>query len=246
MEKKSITRKQIEFITTNKYYKLAWVNEEVSFEDGSKLCEVISPYSDGNANYYYRIRTKKEIWLPRMLRVVIEIAGKYGVDKTPYEKELETFLLKEERKAQKIAKKREEEIARKRKEKIDNLISQGLILNTQCGNRMPLAYSYLDGELERKAGFDFVYVSENTTAEKIFQKAEEYQYRMFPDDMKNPYRLLPVYIEDLDETGYIVYYRIVERSDRHFIGLVVSDSDYYNGNFKKPYDLHIEHCPFLY
>ena len=210
---KSITRKQIEFINNNKYYKLAWVNEEVSFEDGSKLCEVISPYSDGNANYYYRIRTKKEIWLPRMLRVVIEIAGKYGVDKTPYEKELETFLLKEERKAQKIAKKREEEIAKKRKEEIDNLISQGLILNTKCGNRMPLAYSYLDGELERKAGFDFVYVSENTTAEKIFQKAEEYQYRRFPDDMKNPYRLLPVYIEDLDKEKLFIIPKDKERSE---------------------------------
>lgn len=244
MEKK-ISANQFEFITTNKYYRLDWV-AEITFADASRLCEVISPYSDGRANYYYRIRTKKEIWLPRLLRVVIEVAEKYGVDKTPYENELTVFLNKEERKAQKIAKKREEEIAKKRKEKIDNLISQGLILNTQCGNRMPLAYSYLDGELERKAGFDFVYVSENTTAEKIFQKAEEYKNWRFPDDMRNPYNLLPVYIEDLDEIGYIVYYRIVERSDRHFIGLVVSESDYYNGNFKQPYDLHIEHCPFLY
>lgn len=244
MEKK-ISVNQFEFITTNKYYRLDWV-AEISFTDASRLCEVISPYSDGRANCYYRIRTKKEIWLPRLLRVVIEIAEKYGVDKTPYENELTVFLNKEKRKAERIAKQREEEERKKRKEKIDNLILQGLILNTQRGNRVPLAYSYLDGELERKAGFDFVYVSENTTAERIFQKAEEYKNWRFPDDMRNPYHLLPVYIEDLDKIGYIVYYRIAERNDRHFIGLVVSESDYYNGNFKKPYDLHIEHCPFLY
>ena len=246
MEKK-ISANQFEFITTNKYYRLDWV-AEITFADASRLCEVISPYSDGRANYYYRIRTKKEIWLPRLLRVVIEVAEKYGVDKTPYENELTVFLNKEKRKAERIAKQREEEERKRHEEYIERIKKLGLVVNTQTGNREPFRTCYLDGAIERRAGFDMVYVSNNTTADAFFRYDEEYRRctRKFDDDMKTPYCNIPVWVEDLQELAYLVYYMVFNRFGyNQFIGLVVSEDDYKNGNFKDAYDRHIEGCPFF-
>ena len=247
MEKK-ITVNQLSFIQSNKYFTIAWVNENMTFNDASRLCEVISPYSDGHANYYYRVRTKKEIWLPRLLKAVIEIAEKYGVDKTPYEKQLNDFNAKQEKAKLREIKKREEQQRKEREEYIERIKKLGLILNTQTGEREPLRCCYLDGEIEQKVGFDMVYVSNNTTAENFFKYDDEYKRctRRFEDDMQHPYCVIPAFVEDLNEIAYLIYYMSFERFGyKQFLGLVVSEKDYKNGSFKQAYDMHIKHCPFF-
>ena len=128
------TIRQIIFIKTNKYFTLNWVDESVTFEDAKVLCEAISPYSDGNANYYYRIRTKKEVWYPRMLETIIKIAPKYGASVSEYEKLLAEFNAKEERKREREARKREREVLKQVQEETVKTFLESMIeeLKTQA------------------------------------------------------------------------------------------------------------------
>jgi hypothetical protein len=240
------TIKQIQFIKTNKYFTLNWVDESVTFEDAKVLCEVISPYSDGNCNYYYRVRTKKEIWFPRMMETIIKIAPKYGISVNEYERMLNEFILKEERKREREARKREREVLKRVQEEKEWLISGGAILNSKDGTRM--YDTYLDGELEDKAGFDLVYVS-NRGDENLFVPNENTRRERYETDGKTYWwYYIKVYIEDLDEIGYIVFNKttirwgidlpLMGKCNDIIRGLVVSQNDYAKRSFLKALELH--------
>lgn len=238
------TIKQITFIKTNKYFTLDWVTESVTFEDAKTLCEAISPYSDGNANYYYRIRTRKEVWYPRMLETIIKIAPKYGASVSEYEKLLAEFNAKEEKKRERKHKKMLEELAkrqaehelylkRKREQDIAQLIADGAILNTNEGNR--LYYVYLDGELEHKSGFDLIN-TKGLSYDDILKKSQMY-YGKATDC-----RYVKVFIEDMNEIGYIVFHVANWCNPRGMCaGLVVSETEFNSGAFESAL---IRNCGF--
>ena len=240
------TIRQIIFIKTNKYFTLDWVTESVTFEDAKTLCEAISPYSDGNENYYYRIRTRKEIWFPRMMETIIKIAPKYGISTDEYEKLLAEFILKEERKREREARKREREVLKQVQEEKDWLISKGAILNSKDGIRM--YDTYLHGEIEDKAGFDLVYVS-NRGNDNLFVPNENTRRVRYEIDGKTYWwYYIKVYVEDLDEIAYIIFNKTTTRwgidlplmgkSYDIIRGLVVSQNDYHKKNFLKALELH--------
>ena len=235
---------QITFLNTNKYFKLEWATTDISFEDAKLLCKVVSPYSDGNVNYYARIRTKKEIWYPRMLNTIIEIAPRYGVAVEEYKTLLDKFNKAEERKQERERIKAEKRKEDARKEYIQSLIEWGAVLNTNVGSRVPFAYTYLDGELEAKRGFDMVYLSERGKVE-YFQRAEQYMPYKHPKNCNVVYKGIQVYIEDLDEIAYLVFFKKrVICGEENYIGLVVSQNEYNTDSFIPALEMHYEHCPF--
>lgn len=202
------TQNQITFIASNKYYKVAWVTKvNISFEDAEKMCENISPYSDGNCNYYYRIRTKKEIWLPRLLSFLVSMAEKYGVDEysKEYTEELSKFNLTLERKRLREEMKMLREKEEQRKREIDRCYQLGLVVNTTKGDRLPLGGTYLDGRIEdlsRKKGNDIpdmVFLSERVS-DTLFKDNISKICRTTKGGI--PYCQTTLYVEDLDVFAY--------------------------------------------
>lgn len=232
METKTITAKQLNFIKTNKYYQLECFNENMSFDDAMKLCDAISPYSDGKTNYHYRIRTKKEIWLPRLLKCIISLCEKYAVDNSKFVAELEKNQKQIAKAEAKARAKAEAEAEARRQKLIENLIERNMVLNTEQGSRIGLFSTYLDGELEDIQGFDLVYTKNDKLAQiakanKLYYNTDRYLYQP-----------LQCYVENLDKIAYICYYGVVRDS---IIGLVVSEQDYNNKSFFEAYNRHIEH-----
>ena len=235
---------QVKFLTTNKYFKLAWATTNISFEDAKLLCAVVSPYSDGNANYYYRVRTKKEIWFPRMLNTIIELAPKYGVVVEEYKTMLDDFIKAEERKREREQRKMQKHRDEMRAQLIQNIIASGGVLNATEGSRTPFSYTYLDGELERKKGFDMVFLSDRGRKE-YFQQAERNLPYIWNKSNVCEYKGIQVYIEDLDEIAYLVFFKKrVICGEENYIGLVVSEIDYHMDSFISALELHYKNCPF--
>jgi hypothetical protein len=230
METKTITEKQMTFIKTNKYYKVECFDHNMSFDDAMKLCDAISPYSDGRTNYHYRIRTKKEIWLPRLLNCIISLCEKYAVDNSKFVAELEKIQKQIAKARAKEKAKAEAKAEAIRQQSIASLIERNMVLNTEQGSR--LFGTYLDGELEEIQGFDIVYTKNDKLAQiakanKLYYKTDRYLYQP-----------LQCYVENLDKIAYICYYGVVRDS---IIGLVVSEKEYLNKSFFEAYNKHIDH-----
>lgn len=239
------TQNQITFIVTNKYYKVAWVTKvNLTFEDAEKMCENISPYSDGNCNYYYRIRTKKEIWLPRLLSVLVSMAEKYGVEEysKEYEQELSKFNLTLERKRMREELKMLQQKEEQRKREIDRYYQLGLVVNTTNGNRLPLAGTYLDGRIEELSAEkgndipDMVFLSEQVSEASFNENTSKY---CKVTNGGVPYCLTPLYVEDLDVFAYLVHSPIYKAFGAP-IGLIFLKEQYDNGEFGDAYDKHIK------
>lgn len=235
---------QIKYLNTNKYFKLEWATTNISFEDAKLLCNVVSPYSDGNANCYYRIRTKKEIWYPRLLNTIIEIAPKYGVVVEDYKTLLDNFIKAEERKREREQRKVQKYREEQRKQRIQSIIEQGGVLNATKGSRTPFCYTYLDGELEIKNGFDMVFLSDRGTVD-YFEKMEKIMPFKFCEDGLFTYKSIQAYIEDLDEIAFLVFFkqRII-CGENNYIGLVVSEKEYNEKTFLRALEIHYDNCPF--
>lgn len=246
------TQNQITFIATNKYYKVTWVTKvNLTFEDAEKMCENISPYSDGNCNYYYRIRTKKEIWLPRLLSFLVSMAEKYGVEEysKEYTQELNKFNLTLERKRKreemKMLQQKEKQSDEIRKRLIQNIIAEGGVLNATKGSRTPFCYTYLDGELEIKNGFDDMVFLSDRGRKEYFQQAERNLPYIWNKSSVCEYKGVQVYIEDLDEIAYLVFFKKrVICGEENYIGLVVSDIEYHMDSFISALEIHYKNCPF--
>ncbi len=241
------TQNQITFIATNKYYKVTWVTKvNLTFEDAEKMCENISPYSDGNCNYYYRIRTKKEVWLPRLLSFLVSMAEKYGEEEysKEYTQELNKFNLTLERKRMREELKMLQQKEEMRKRLIQNIIAEGGVLNATKGSRTPFCYTYLDGELEIKNGFDMVFLSDRGRKE-YFQQAERNLPYIWNKSSVCGYKGVQVYIEDLDEIAYLVFFKKrVICGEENYIGLVVSEIEYHMDSFISALEIHYKNCPF--
>lgn len=241
------TNKQIQFLTNNKYFVVNWVKSvELKYADAELLCKMVSPYSDGNSNYYYRIRTKKEIWFPRLLNTLIEVAPKYGISTDEYQVSLNVFNQAQERKKAREVAKAQKVLAERRKEEIQCLIDLGTVLNSNEGERLPFAFTYLDGELEEKRGFDMIYLSPKGK-EDYFDRMVKNNTLYNVNDKIGKYKYLRVYIEDMDEIAYLVSkHSVYLPNERRVLGLVVSERDFRKETFVQALEMHTECCPFIH
>lgn len=235
METKMITEKQIAYLNSNKFYQVMWANENITMEDAKLLCSAVNPY-DGNPTYWgYKQRTKKEIWLPNLLKLLLAMCEKYSVKKSyidQYQAELEqiNLLITKKKEAEKRKRMRIAE-AEKRKQ-IDYLTSNNLVLSTQSGHR--LHNVYLDGHLEALNQFDLVYTPNENLVETAFG------VNFIQHTNKYHYQVLHCYVKELDELAFIVYQSVNLFGRKQLIGLVISEKEYLNKSFFEAYDKHID------